>query len=270
MRRFFSRRWLTNVMMMKASPPDITTWQIYIPRTQMTLVLNGKGLALGGLTFKNRGHWGSRYIKPCNYWDKLPISTRFWGFLNHQHNFGYERNTLKIQWPSQAHSLDFFHETLSGASRASRVFTGGKFWLCDMDLSGPRQDSKPHGFGSRSVRDKRITLPISWETMGECGERLIIWRLEPKKTSRILPNFVLTSLLVIILALIGALLSKRGKMSMPNRRCSITPTLEKWFNLMLVSFNWVETTELRTIVEESFDLISLSSSLSYFLEDSIW
>ena len=27
----------------------------------MTLVLVGKGLVLGGLTFKNRGHWGSRY-----------------------------------------------------------------------------------------------------------------------------------------------------------------------------------------------------------------
>jgi len=32
-----------------------------IPRTQMTLVLFGKGLVLKGLTFKNRGHWGSRY-----------------------------------------------------------------------------------------------------------------------------------------------------------------------------------------------------------------
>ena len=28
----------------------------------MTPVLTGKGLVLGGLTFKNRGHWGSRYI----------------------------------------------------------------------------------------------------------------------------------------------------------------------------------------------------------------
>ena len=28
----------------------------------MNLILNGKGLVLGGLTFKNRGHWGSRYI----------------------------------------------------------------------------------------------------------------------------------------------------------------------------------------------------------------
>ena len=28
----------------------------------MTLVLIGKGLVLGGLTFKNRGHLGSRYI----------------------------------------------------------------------------------------------------------------------------------------------------------------------------------------------------------------
>ena len=35
---------------------------IYIPRTQMTPVLIGKGLVLGGLTFKNRGHWGCRYI----------------------------------------------------------------------------------------------------------------------------------------------------------------------------------------------------------------
>ena len=35
---------------------------INIPRTQMTLVLIGKGLVLGGLTFKNRGHLGSRYI----------------------------------------------------------------------------------------------------------------------------------------------------------------------------------------------------------------
>ena len=31
-------------------------------RTQMTPVLNGKGLVLGGLTFKNRGQLGSRYI----------------------------------------------------------------------------------------------------------------------------------------------------------------------------------------------------------------
>ena len=33
-----------------------------IPRAQMTLVLIGKGLCFGGLTFKNRGHLGSRYI----------------------------------------------------------------------------------------------------------------------------------------------------------------------------------------------------------------
>ena len=32
---------------------------IYIPRTQTTLVLIAKDLVLGGLTFKNRGHWGS-------------------------------------------------------------------------------------------------------------------------------------------------------------------------------------------------------------------
>ena len=31
----------------------------------MTLVLIGKGFVLGGLTFKNRGNWGSRYI--CIY-----------------------------------------------------------------------------------------------------------------------------------------------------------------------------------------------------------
>ena len=34
---------------------------IYIPGTQMTLVLVGKGRCFGGLTFKNRGSWGSRY-----------------------------------------------------------------------------------------------------------------------------------------------------------------------------------------------------------------
>ena len=34
----------------------------YLPRTQMTPVLIGKGLVLGGSTFKNRGHLGSRYI----------------------------------------------------------------------------------------------------------------------------------------------------------------------------------------------------------------
>ncbi len=28
----------------------------------MTLVLMGKGLVLRGLTFKNRGHLGSRYV----------------------------------------------------------------------------------------------------------------------------------------------------------------------------------------------------------------
>ena len=35
---------------------------VYTPRTQMTLVLVGKGLVLRGLNFKNRGHWGSRCI----------------------------------------------------------------------------------------------------------------------------------------------------------------------------------------------------------------
>ena len=36
----------------------------YIPGTQVTLVLVGKGLVLRGLpyTFKNRGHLGSRYV----------------------------------------------------------------------------------------------------------------------------------------------------------------------------------------------------------------
>ena len=33
---------------------------IYIPGTQMTLVLVGKGQCFGGLTFKNSGHLGSR------------------------------------------------------------------------------------------------------------------------------------------------------------------------------------------------------------------
>ena len=33
----------------------------FIPRTQMTLVLIGKGLVFGGLTFKDRGQLGSRY-----------------------------------------------------------------------------------------------------------------------------------------------------------------------------------------------------------------
>ena len=33
---------------------------VYIPGTQMTLVLIGKDLVFGGLTFKNRGHLGSR------------------------------------------------------------------------------------------------------------------------------------------------------------------------------------------------------------------
>ena len=28
----------------------------------MALVLIGKGLVSGGLTYKNRGHWGARYI----------------------------------------------------------------------------------------------------------------------------------------------------------------------------------------------------------------
>ena len=41
-----------------------------IPRTQMTLVLFGKGLVLKGLTFKNRGHWGSRYRY---IWTKPPF-----------------------------------------------------------------------------------------------------------------------------------------------------------------------------------------------------
>ena len=50
----------------------------YIPRTQMTLVLIGKGLVLGGLTFKNRGHLGSRYIHAYTglhllMWDQFDI-----------------------------------------------------------------------------------------------------------------------------------------------------------------------------------------------------
>ncbi len=42
---------------MHNSPPiyvDIIYIYIYIPGTQMTLVLIGR---FGGLTFKNRGHW---------------------------------------------------------------------------------------------------------------------------------------------------------------------------------------------------------------------
>ena len=38
-----------------------TNKTIGIPRTQMTPVLNRKGLVFGGLTFKNRGQLGSRY-----------------------------------------------------------------------------------------------------------------------------------------------------------------------------------------------------------------
>ena len=43
---------------------------IYIPGTQMTLVLVGKGPCFEGLTFKNRGHLGSRYVnnKKTYHW----------------------------------------------------------------------------------------------------------------------------------------------------------------------------------------------------------
>ena len=46
---------------------------IYIPGTQMTLVLIGKGLVLGWVTFKNRGHLGSMciYIYICVYIEGL-------------------------------------------------------------------------------------------------------------------------------------------------------------------------------------------------------
>ena len=47
------------------------TIYIYIPGTQMTLVLMGKGLVLGGLTFKNRGHLGSRYIYTSFPWHDI-------------------------------------------------------------------------------------------------------------------------------------------------------------------------------------------------------
>ena len=35
---------------------------VHVPGTQMTLVLVGKGVVLGGWPSKNRGQWGSRYI----------------------------------------------------------------------------------------------------------------------------------------------------------------------------------------------------------------
>ena len=39
---------------------------VCVPGTQMgPFVLNGKGLVLGGLTFKNRGHLGSKYTYMC-------------------------------------------------------------------------------------------------------------------------------------------------------------------------------------------------------------
>ena len=44
----------------------VTLSMIYLPGTQVTLVLIGKGMkrpCFGGLTFKNRGHLGSRYIE---------------------------------------------------------------------------------------------------------------------------------------------------------------------------------------------------------------
>ena len=44
--------------------PEIYTNIYHLPGTQMTLVLIGKGLVLGWVTFKNRGHLGSRYIIP--------------------------------------------------------------------------------------------------------------------------------------------------------------------------------------------------------------
>ena len=43
----------------------VRIWYIYIPGTQMTLVFVGKDLVFWGLTFKNRGHWGSRYKSVC-------------------------------------------------------------------------------------------------------------------------------------------------------------------------------------------------------------
>ena len=43
-------------------------WYIYIPGTQMTPVLIGKDLVLGGLTFKNRGQLGSRQFHGLDLW----------------------------------------------------------------------------------------------------------------------------------------------------------------------------------------------------------
>ena len=59
-----------------------------IPRTQMALVLIGKGLVLGGLTFNNRGHWGSRYIHiviPCVFQSICPNMTSHSSFCHSSH-----------------------------------------------------------------------------------------------------------------------------------------------------------------------------------------
>ena len=53
--------------------PYILCIYIYIPRTQVTPVLNGKGLVSGGLTFKNKGQLGSWYVN-----DKSFMSSLWW------------------------------------------------------------------------------------------------------------------------------------------------------------------------------------------------
>ena len=57
--------------------PYILCIYIYIPRTQVTPVLNGKGLVSGGLTFKNKGQLGSWYVN-----DKSFMSSLWWRGCN--------------------------------------------------------------------------------------------------------------------------------------------------------------------------------------------
>ena len=107
---------------------------LHVPGTQMTPVLNGKGLVLEGLTFKNRGQLGSRYVftKLYKLWWEAQIIANDHIYLSPTYihlwkiTYRYLRSpAFKKDWPCSNHHFEV--STLIFNSIENNDFWSGEF-----------------------------------------------------------------------------------------------------------------------------------------------
>ena len=94
---------------------------IYITGTQMTLVVVGKGLVLGGLTFKNRGHWGSRHTHTHIY---IYITWYWYLYILYAIIYHFNWSILHQLWPPCSYGYTWFTCCSSKIDQCKDEFSG--------------------------------------------------------------------------------------------------------------------------------------------------